>query len=316
LLGGQLWLWICTCKRHLVVKIDLIEILGWPWITLHTRLLLGKTRVISYQICVRNADTLSLRLIFHALSCHNSQNVIGSVFFDQTTGSHWWAYVLWLLLCTLLLIRDKGSRATGGGAFSLAMTLLRSLVFEEICKASNILKGLLIHGLAAPVGGILEWVIVLLCLLLMLNGLLVSAWLEPLLSWLSVYLSWSHQLIDSRASNNPSSHCWLRSLCPAGWTHWCAHNNIIVDMLLELPQPCLGSFLLQQGLQVVILEHIVLGGIIVCISSHHGIVWWMKKISIGRMLLTHIKQCRGCLLHTRTRTSIVWAQQYMRGRLI
>jgi hypothetical protein len=29
-------------------------------------------------------------------------------------------------------------------------------MFEEICKASNILKDLLIHGLGTPVGGILE----------------------------------------------------------------------------------------------------------------------------------------------------------------
>jgi hypothetical protein len=29
-------------------------------------------------------------------------------------------------------------------------------VFEEIRKAPNILKDLLIHGLAAPIGGILE----------------------------------------------------------------------------------------------------------------------------------------------------------------
>jgi hypothetical protein len=255
-----------------------------------------------------------LRLIFHALSRNYAQNVIGSVFFDQTTCSHWGAYVRLLLLCTLLLVRDKCSRSTGGRAFSLAMTLLRSLMFEEICKASNILKDLLIHGLGTPVGGILEWFVVLLSLL---YGLLVGAWLKPLLSWLSVDLSWGHQLIDSRAATNPSSsHCWLRSLRPAGWTHRCTHNYIIVDVLLKLPQPCLGSLLLQQDLQVVVLEDIVLGGIIVGISSHNGIVWWMKEISMGRVLLTHIKQCRGCLLHTWARTPIVWAEQYVRGRLI
>ena len=88
LLRGQLRLWISTCKRHLVVEVDLIEILGRPRITLHPWLLLGKTRVIRNQICVRDADTLSLRLIFHALSRNYAQNVIGSVFFDQTTCSH------------------------------------------------------------------------------------------------------------------------------------------------------------------------------------------------------------------------------------
>ena len=195
--------------------------------------------------------------------------------FDQTTGSHWRAYIWRLLLCTLLLIRDKSSRATCGRAFSLAMTLLRSLMFKEIRKASNILEHLLIHGLATPVGGILKWVVVLLSLL---YGLLVIAWLEPLLSWLSVDLSWSHQLIYSRPAtdSSSSSHCWLRSLCPTGWAHRCAHNNVIVNVLLELSQPCFGSLLLQQGLQVVILQHIVLRRIIVSISSHHGIVWWMK----------------------------------------
>lgn len=315
LLWGQLRLWISTCKRHLIVEVDLIEILGRPRITLYPWLLLCKTWVIRIQICVWNANTLSLRLIFHALSCNDTQNIIGSVFFDQTASSHWGAYVRWLLLCTLLLIRNKGSRATGGRAFSLAMTFLRSLMFKEIRKASNILEHLLIHCLATPIGIILEWVIVLLSLL---YGLLVIAWLKPLLSWLSVDLSWSHQVIvDSRTTaTNPSSHCCLRSLRPACWAHRCTHNNIIVDVLLELSQPCLGSLLLQQGLKVVVVEHIVLRGINVGISSHHGIVWWMKEISMGWMLLTHIKQCRGCLLHTWARTPIVWAEQYVRGSLI